>query len=215
MPGGTGGASGRELLLASNNTHKHDEFIRFFPGFTILRPNDLGLAFEFEENGQSFLENALGKALALHRTAGRPVIADDSGLCVAALGGEPGIFSSRYGSTPAGGILEAPERNRYLLWRMQGVGDRRAFFVCCLVLVIEPTRFFIVQETVHGLVAEAPRGGNGFGYDPLFLLPERGKTIAELPDPEKDLVSHRGRAARRMLDIMLDILKNSSGEGIP
>jgi XTP/dITP diphosphohydrolase len=215
MTGGTGGASDRELLLASNNAHKRDEFIRLFPGFTILLPKDLGLSFEFEENGQSFLENALGKALALHPTAGRPVIADDSGLCVTALGGEPGIFSSRYGSTPAGGILEASERNRYLLRRMQGVGDRRAFFVCCLVLVIEPTRFFIVQETVHGLVAEAPRGANGFGYDPLFLLPERGKTIAELPDPEKDLVSHRGRAARRMLDIMLDILKNSSGEGIP
>ena len=211
MIGGTAGAHDRELLLASNNTHKHDEFARLFPGFTILLPKDLGIPFAFEEDGQSFLENALGKALALHRSAGRPVIADDSGLCVAALGGEPGIFSSRYGSTPEGGILEAPERNRYLLWRMQGVTDRKAFFVCCLVLVIEPTRFFVVQETVHGTITEAPRGANGFGYDPLFLLPERAKTIAELADPEKDLVSHRGRAARRMLDI----LKNSSGEDMP
>lgn len=201
----------RELLLASNNTHKHDEFARLFPGFTILLPKDLGIPFAFEEDGQSFLENALGKALALHRSAGRPVFADDSGLCVAALGGEPGIFSSRYGSTPEGGILEAPERNRYLLWRMQGVTDRKAFFVCCLVLVIEPTRFFVVQETVHGAITDAPRGANGFGYDPLFLLPERAKTIAELADPDKDLVSHRGRAARRMLDI----LKNSSGEDMP
>jgi len=201
----------RELLLASNNTHKHDEFARLFPGFRIFLPKDLGLSFEFEENGQSFLENALGKALSLHRTAGRPVLADDSGLCVNALGGEPGILSSRYGSTPSGGILEAPARNRYLLWRMQGMRDRRAFFVCCLVLVIEPTRFFAAQETVHGLITEAPRGGNGFGYDPLFLIPDRGMTIAELPDEEKDLVSHRGRAARRLLAI----LQNSPGEDIP
>jgi XTP/dITP diphosphohydrolase len=83
--------------------------------------------------------------------------------------------------------------------------------VCCLVLVIEPTRFFAAQETVHGLITEAPRGGNGFGYDPLFLIPDRGMTIAELPDEEKDLVSHRGRAARRLLAI----LQNSPGEDIP
>ena len=211
MTQGAGGASARELLLASNNAHKHDEFARLFPGFRILLPRDLGLSFEFEENGLSFLDNALGKALSLHRTAGRPVIADDSGLCVNALGGEPGILSSRYGSTPPGRILEATARNRYLLWRMQGMRDRSAFFVCCLVLVIEPTRFFIAQETVHGLITEAPRGGNGFGYDPLFLIPDRGMTIAELADEEKDLVSHRGRAARRLLAI----LQNSPGEDIP
>jgi XTP/dITP diphosphohydrolase len=204
-------ASVGELLLASNNAHKHDEFARLFPGFRILLPGDLGLSFEFEENGRSFLENALGKALSLHRMAGRPVIADDSGLCVNALGGEPGILSSRYGSAPSGGLLEAPERNRYLLWRMQGMRDRSAFFVCCLVLVIEPTRFLVAQETVHGHITEAPRGGNGFGYDPLFLIPDRGMTIAELPDEEKDLVSHRGRAARRLLAI----LHNSPGEDIP
>jgi XTP/dITP diphosphohydrolase len=201
----------RELLLASNNAHKHDEFARLFPGFRILLPGDLGLSFEFEENGQSFLDNALGKALSLHRAAGRPVIADDSGLCVKALGGEPGILSSRYGSTPSGRILKAPERNRYLLWRMQGMRDRSAFFVCCLALLIEPTRFLVAQETVHGLITEAPRGGNGFGYDPLFLIPDRGMTIAELPDEEKDLVSHRGRAARGLLAI----LKNFPGEYIP
>jgi len=211
MTQGAGGASARELLLASNNAHKHDEFARLFPGFRILLPRDLGLSFEFEENGLSFLDNALGKALSLHRTAGRPVIADDSGLCVNALGGEPGILSSRYGSTPPGRILEAPARNRYLLWRMQGMRDRSAFFVCCLVLVIEPTRFFVAQETVHGLITEAPRGGNGFGYDPLFLIPDRGMTIAELADEEKDLVSHRGRAARRLLAI----LQKSPGEDIP
>lgn len=209
--GGTHGAVGRELLLGSNNSHKHDEFARLLPGFRVLLPKDLGLGFEFEEDGESFLDNALGKARALYRLAGRPVIADDSGLCVAGLGGEPGVFSSRYGSTAGGPTLPAPQRNQYLLSRMRDCADRRAFFVCCLALVVDDTRFFVVQETVHGIIAEAPRGTNGFGYDPLFLLPERGLTIAELPDPDKDLISHRGRAARRLLAI----LNNSSGEGIP
>jgi XTP/dITP diphosphohydrolase len=203
--------AGRELLLASNNSHKHDEFARLFPEFRILLPKDLGLVFEFEEGGQSFLDNALGKARALYRLAGRPVIADDSGLCVAALGGEPGVYSSRYGSAAGNPTLPAPRRNKYLLARMGGCTDRRAFFVCCLALVVEDARFFVVQETVHGIIAEAPRGIHGFGYDPLFLLPERGLTIAELPDAEKDLISHRGRAARRLLAI----LNKSSGEGIP
>lgn len=203
--------AGGELLLASNNAHKHAEFVRLFPDYRILLPADLGLAFEFEENGASFLENSLGKALALHRLAGRPVIADDSGLCVAGLGGEPGIYSSRYGSTPEGGLLGAAERNRYLLWRMQGMTDRRAFFVCCMALVLEPERFATAQETVHGIIADGPRGTNGFGYDPLFLLPGRGLTIAELPDAEKDAVSHRGRAARRILAV----LHNSAKEHIP
>ena len=202
---------GRELLLASNNAHKHAEFTRLFPGSRILLPADLGLAFEFEENGRSFLENSLGKAFSLFERAGRPVIADDSGLCVAGLGGEPGVFSSRYGSTPEGGLLGASERNRYLLWRMQGMTDRKAFFACCMVLVLDPHRFFTVQETVHGAIADTPRGTNGFGYDPLFLLPERGLTIAELSDPEKDAVSHRGRAARRIAAV----LHNFAQEDIP
>jgi XTP/dITP diphosphohydrolase len=186
-----------ELLLASNNDHKHAELVRLFPGVAIVRPRDIGVDFDFAEDGASFLENALGKARALQGIARRPVIGDDSGLCVAALDGEPGVRSSRYGSDGAR-KLETPERNALLLSRLAGVEDRRAFFVCCLVLVVDGDRFVAVQETVHGEIALSPRGRNGFGYDPLFLLPGRGLTIAELPDAEKDLVSHRGRAARRM-----------------
>jgi len=186
-----------ELLLASNNEHKHAEFVRLFPGVRIVRPRDIGVDFDFAEGGASFLENALGKARALHDIARRAVIGDDSGLCVAALGGEPGVHSSRYGWDGAR-KLETAERNALLASRLAGVEDRRAFFVCCLALVLDAERFVAVQETVHGRIAEAPRGANGFGYDPLFLLPDRGLTIAELPDAEKDLVSHRGRAARRL-----------------
>ena len=189
----------RELVLASNNGHKLAEFARLFPNHTIRRPADLGIDFVFPEDGESFLENAFGKALALYHAAKRPVIADDSGLCVAALGGEPGVYSSRYGAGVDGALLDSSKRNAYLLDRMEGIEDRAAFFVCCMVLVVEENRFFIAQETVHGTIAESPRGDKGFGYDPLFLVPDRGMTIAELPDEEKDAISHRGRAARRIL----------------
>jgi XTP/dITP diphosphohydrolase len=186
-----------ELLLASNNDHKRAEFARLFPNVRVVAPREIGADFEYAEDGASFLENALGKARALWDVARRPALGDDSGLCVIALGGEPGIRSSRYGSDGAR-KLETPERNALLLARLAGAADRRAFFVCCLVLAIDEERFIAVQETVHGEIARSPRGVNGFGYDPLFLLPDRGLTIAELPDPEKDLVSHRGRAARRL-----------------
>ena len=188
-----------EFLLASNNVHKHQEFVRLFPGIRILVPRELGLEFDFEETADTFLENAFGKAMALYHAAKRPVIGDDSGLCVHALGGEPGIFSSRYGSAAGGVVLDAPRRNAYLLDRMEGIQDRAAYFVCCLVLVFEESRFVAVQETVHGSIAEGPRGENGFGYDPLFIVPGHGKTIAELPDQVKDSISHRGLAARRIL----------------
>ena len=191
-----------DLLLASNNDHKHAEFVRLFPGVRIVRPREIGVDFAFAEDGASFLDNALGKARALQALAHRPTIGDDSGLCVAALGGGPGIRSSRYGSDGTR-ELPAPARNQLLLSRLAGSADRRAFFVCCLVLAIDGERFVAVQETVHGEIAAAPRGANGFGYDPLFLIPDRGLTIAELPDAEKDLLSHRGRAARR-LHMMLD-----------
>ena len=163
----------------------------------IILPRDLGISFDPREDGDTFLSNALGKAQALHGAARRAVIADDSGLCVDALGGEPGVLSNRFGQPPGGAPLSTPRRNELLLERMQGARDRAAHFVCCLVLVLAEDRFLVAQETVHGVIAEAPRGTNGFGYDPLFVLPG-GKTMAEIPDEEKDDVSHRGRAARRI-----------------
>ena len=188
-----------ELLLASNNEHKTREFARLFPGLRILVPRDLGIVFDFPEDGETFFANAHGKAAALHRAAGRPVIADDSGLCVECLGGEPGIRSARYGSAPGGPVLDAPRRNEYLLSRMHGLTARGARFVCCLVLLLGADRFLSAQETVDGVITESPRGIHGFGYDPLFFLPAAGVTMAELSDPDKDRISHRGRAARRIL----------------
>ncbi len=165
-------------------------------------PHDLGISFDFEENGATFLANAHGKAMALFQSAHMPVIADDSGLCVSALGGEPGVYSNRYGVPPGAKPLETPARNEFLLGRMTGMKERAACFVCCLVLVLAESRFIVAQETAEGVIADAPRGRNGFGYDPLFFFPALKRTMAELSDAEKDTLSHRGRAARRMLALL-------------
>jgi len=187
------------IVLASGNPHKKEEFSRILADHTILVPGDLGLTFDHEETGTTFLENALGKALALHRalpgTEAGAVISDDSGISVPALGGEPGIYSARYGQKEFGKPLSSEERNAFLLSRMDGVADRRAFFVCAMVLLIDEYRFFTAQEILPGTVAFEPAGRGGFGYDPLLYLPERGKTVAELDATEKDLLSHRGKAA--------------------
>jgi XTP/dITP diphosphohydrolase len=190
------------LTAATNNPHKMREFRRLFPDFRILSPEQIDWAFSFEETGTTYLENALGKALHLYHLVETPVLADDSGLEVVGLGGEPGIYSSRYGS--ADGKLSDFERNAYLLNRAASLSDRACFFVCCMVAVLGEKRFFVVQETFHGVLAAEPSGSGGFGYDPVVYLPERRKTVAELRDEEKDAISHRGKAARRLAALLLD-----------
>jgi XTP/dITP diphosphohydrolase len=190
------------LTAATNNPHKLREFRRLFPDFRILSPEQIDWAFSFEETGTTYLENALGKALHLYHLVETPVLADDSGLEVVGLGGEPGIYSSRYGS--ADGKLSDFERNAYLLNRAASLSDRACFFVCCMIAVLGEKRFFVVQETFHGVLAAEPSGSGGFGYDPVVYLPERRKTVAELRDEEKDAISHRGKAARRLAALLLD-----------
>ena len=190
------------LTAATTNPHKLREFRRLFPDFRILSPEQIDWAFSFEETGTTYLENALGKALHLYHLVETPVLADDSGLEVVGLGGEPGIYSSRYGS--ADGKLSDFERNAYLLNRAASLSDRACFFVCCMVAVLGEKRFFVVQETFHGVLAAEPSGSGGFGYDPVVYLPERRKTVAELRDEEKDAISHRGKAARRLAALLLD-----------
>lgn len=183
-----------EILVATENTHKMEELSVIFNGHSLLTPTAKGIDYSFEETGETFLANAYGKAMALYQQAGEPVIADDSGLVVPALDGEPGVYSARYGS-PGGGVkLDTPARNQYLIDKMEGLSDRRAFFVCCMVLVLTPERFFVAQETLPGEIIHAPRGTGGFGYDPLFYLAEYQKTVAELPESEKNKISHRSRA---------------------
>jgi XTP/dITP diphosphohydrolase len=196
------------VLFASGNRHKAEEAAAILSlegiGGGVKLPLDCGLVFEPVEDGESFLENALIKARALYRllkSAGAVgdgfggILADDSGLCVDALGGRPGIYSARYGERD-GNAVTAGERNRLLLDELRGVQDRRARFVCSAAVLFDENRFVTVQETVEGEIAFEERGSGGFGYDPLFLLPERGLTIAELPEGEKHRISHRGRAFR-------------------
>ena len=193
-----------EILLASGNAHKKGELEKIFPGHTLLTPADLGIPFDHEETGHTFYDNARGKALALHLLTGKPVLADDSGICVPALGGAPGIYSARYGSNPGEPEWEAPERNALLLRNMEGQEDRRAFFVCAMVLLFDEYRHYTIQETVEGRLTHAPAGAGGFGYDPLFFLEDYGKTMAELPAEEKNRISHRGKAGARMARLLED-----------
>jgi len=201
-----------DLLLATNNEHKRTELAQIFNTHRLVTPANFGISFDYEETAETFRENALGKALALRdqciragvaEAAGLPVIADDSGLCVAALDGRPGVRSARYGS-PDGGRTELPsaQRNQLLLGELSDAADRSAFFVCCMVAVYEPHRFSIVQETFEGTIATGPSGSGGFGYDPIFFLPDRGKSVAELADDEKNRISHRGKAAAAMAQML-------------
>ena len=142
------------------------------------------------------------KAKTLYRISGIPVLADDSGLSVLCLDGAPGIYSARYGSSDVNGKLSDFDRNAYLLKKMEGSADRRAFFVCCLVLMLDEYRYFTVQETFPGIIAEEPRGTNAFGYDPVFYVSDRGKMLAELSPAVKNSISHRGKAGTVMAGLL-------------
>lgn len=195
-----------EIIVATGNAHKLGELAELFPGHRLLRPVDVGHpGFDVIEDGATFFENAFKKAEALHKLTGRPVLADDSGLAVHALGGEPGIHSARYGSLDGKLKLEAPERNALLLKAVEGFTDRKCAFVCCLILMLTDERFFAVQESLEGELLKAPRGEGGFGYDPVVWLPSLGKSVAELSAAEKNAISHRGRASRRMAAILADL----------
>jgi len=199
-----------EILIATQNKHKMEELQLILTGHHLLSPVDLSINFVFEETGTTFLENSLGKARALFNLTGKPVLADDSGLIVPALGGEPGVYSARYGAKPGEENLEASERNTYLLNKMDGITDRSALFTCCITFILNPYRIFTVQESVEGMITHAPSGSNGFGYDPLFFLASYNKTVAELPEAEKNKISHRAVAGKRMA-ALIQTLENSHG----
>ncbi len=190
-----------EIIIATGNRHKLIELQDILRNHTLLLPEDIGVDFDFEETGDSFLTNSKGKAFDLFNRIHRPVIADDSGLSVHALNGEPGIYSARYGST-GGKELEAKARNLYLLNKLEGKEDLSAEFICCMTLVMDTNRFFIVQETLKGEITRNSTGINGFGYDPVFYLPESRKTVAELPEKEKNKISHRGKAGNRIARLL-------------
>jgi XTP/dITP diphosphohydrolase len=189
------------IWLASGNAHKKKEIAAIFPEHTVKIPKDAGIDFDPDETGLTFLENAMIKAKALYDITKEPVIADDSGICVEALDGRPGIYSARYGSDN-GKKLNDAERNALLIREVGNASNRKAHFVCAMVLFINPDRFFAVQETLEGEIIQTEKGKGGFGYDPILYIPEKGMTVAELSDDEKNRISHRGKAGKLIGEIL-------------
>ena len=184
------------LVLASGNAGKLREFRRLLSplGIDVIAQSDLGIS-EADEPHVTFVENALAKARHASAQAQLPALADDSGICVRALGGAPGVQSARYAGEPRSDA----RNNTRLIAALQGIADRRAHYACLLVLVrhADDPEPIIAEGDWHGTIIDAPRGDGGFGYDPVFVLPD-GRTLAQLPSEEKNRDSHRARAIRAL-----------------
>ena len=187
-----------DFVLASKNPNKLREMAAILEpyGVRLRLQSELGLDIDVEETGTSFEENALLKARAVMLAAGLPAIADDSELEVDALGGEPGIFSARYGGDAC---KNDRERYLYLLKNMENVpdGERTARFVCVIAAVWPDGRTLCARGTCEGVILRQPGRDNGFGYDPVFYVPEEGCTFSEMPPARKNQISHRANALKR------------------
>jgi XTP/dITP diphosphohydrolase len=192
----------RALLLATTNRHKLDEFRTIFSDlpFTLLSLNDIQLDMDVEETGTTFRENAELKARAYAQASGMLSLADDSGLEIDALGGAPGVYSARF----AGPDATYQECFDILLAQLKDVPmEQRTARFHCVISLAEPSGYLrSVDGTIEGVIANAPRGNNGFGYDPIFLVPALGQTTAELTAEQKNQISHRGRAARLARELL-------------
>ena len=191
-----------KLLVATHNRGKLKEYQELFAGlaFDLVTLDDLGIRDDIEETGATFAENARLKAVAHARQSGLLTLADDSGLEVDALGGEPGVRSKRY----AGEGASDAERVAFLLNKLREVprGKRSARFRCAIVIASPRGETWEADGTCEGEIIFEPRGTNGFGYDPVFYFPERGATMAELSSEEKNRISHRARAAEDAREIL-------------
>ena len=189
-----------KVILASKNAHKLTELSEILSqlGFEIALESEYGLDIDVDETGTTFEENSFLKADAVMRASGLPVLADDSGLMVDCLGGAPGVYSARYGHKNSDA-----ERIEYLLENMKGVPqqERTARFVCVITCLWPDGRRIVARGECPGVILTAPKGAGGFGYDPVFYLPERGKTYAELAPEEKNAISHRARALQEFCRI--------------
>jgi XTP/dITP diphosphohydrolase len=192
----------RALLLATSNPHKLGEFRAIFASLPLrlLSLNDLQLNIEVEETGATFAENAELKASAYAQASGMLTLADDSGLEIDSLRGAPGVQSARY----LGRETTYEERFRRILEQLKGlpVDQRTARFRCVIALAEPSGNARIVEGVIEGVIADSPRGDNGFGYDPIFYLPELGKTFAELAPEHKNRISHRARAAQAARELL-------------
>jgi XTP/dITP diphosphohydrolase len=186
----------KKLIIASSNQGKVREIKAILDGFydKILSLKDEGIDVEVVEDGKTFHENAAKKAVEISRITDGDVLADDSGLCVDALDGAPGVYSARF----SGGHADDEKNNHKLVGLMKDKENKKARFVCALVLAREGRELLYVEEMAEGLILDGPRGDNGFGYDPLFLDEAHGLTFAELPAEIKNEISHRAKALRRL-----------------
>ena len=186
-----------KVVLASKNPHKLEEISKITEkfGIELVLQSAFGVDIDVEENGTTFEENSYIKAAAVMQATGLPALADDSGIAVDALNGEPGIYSARYGFDDT---LDDHGRMMLLLKNTEHVpdGQRQAKFVCVITMVAPDGKTIQARGEVHGELTREPRGENGFGYDPIFYYPPAGCTTAELPPEEKNAVSHRGNALK-------------------
>ena len=201
------------LYLATGNRHKQKEMQEILTSYEIRIPADDGIDFNPDETGSTFYENSIIKAKALWQIVNKPVIADDSGLCVDALSGEPGIFTSRYAGPefphgrPDGKKIPQDEQNRLLIEQLNETGskNRKCHYTCAMVLFVKSDQLYVAQDIFEGeLIDDISKqaGNGGFGYDPIVYLPEYGKTVAEISAEEKNRISHRGKAVRKIAEIL-------------
>ncbi len=193
-------ANRRKIVVASNNKHKIREISQILDGFNVKPASSVVDRFYVEEDGDSFCENAYLKAKALSAYTNEIVLADDSGLEVLALGGEPGVFSARYSRE---GTDEVNVRK--LLDKLKGLSDRRARFVCCVVAIVGGE---VLQREgyVYGTIIDSPRGSSGFGYDPIFVPDGFSQTFAEMDPDLKNSISHRRRALEGIKEVLEELL---------
>lgn len=197
----------KKIILASNNSHKVQEIkemLSDFP-FEIVSLKEADIDVDVEETGATFMENAYIKAYEIHKLAdGAMVLSDDSGLMVDSLGGAPGVYSARF----AGEHGNDKKNNDKLLKLLEGksLEERKARFVCAIVLIVDEDRTIKVHGEVEGHIADKPSGESGFGYDPLFYVPEYNLTFGEMSGEQKNLISHRSRALDKLKDEIKKIL---------
>ncbi len=220
-----------KIYLATGNLNKKREISQVLPDFEVVIPKEMGIEFDPEETGTDFYQNSMIKALDLWHKARslekEPplVMADDSGICVDALAGAPGVWSARYAGPdfmkgkPDGSKISQDEQNKFLIEQTSAAlkdglpqngslylnGPRSCHYACSMVLLVNPSRFFIAQETMEGSVIDRiqdARGTGGFGYDPIIYIPSHNKTVAELTADQKNAISHRGKATRAILEII-------------
>ena len=211
-----------EIFLATGNLHKKHEMEMLCAPHTITIPKDIGLEFDPEEIGKTFFENSLIKAESLWKIVQKPVIADDSGICVDALDGKPGIYSARYcgrkfansNEAEDGHNLSQIEQNSLLIEDVNltlqekdldpnNPENRKCRYVCSIIMYLAKDKFLCAQETFEGILLkniDDSKGTKGFGYDPIVFLPEYNKTVAELTEEEKNKISHRGKAVKEVME---------------